>query len=313
VIGFILAAGFGTRLLPFTEHVPKALLPVCGVPLLKRAYDFFHGNGIQRIAFNTHHHPDQMELFAKSAMPDATLFHEQGKIRGTGGALVFAKDFLTTDDSFCVANVDIVTNADLAALAQKFLRSKSVVGLVTVPAPAGNGTIRYHAGTGEFAETRSQQAAPSPLASADFIGITFYKKEFLSVLLESDFDIIPVWSRAQKRGMSVTVVDAGPVYWNDAGAPRNCAKLHFDVLDRKINLSVPEKMVVDPVTKQAYPDSLDAGAKKRLGPYCWIGTAGIPEETTFSRAVVFNDAAVPRGVHIENAIVTKYGVMSLDS
>jgi NDP-sugar pyrophosphorylase family protein len=313
---FILAAGFGTRLLPLTDHVPKALVPLCGIPLLKRTYDFLRANGITCIALNSHHHPEQVEQFVKNNCPDVQIFCEQAMIRGTGGALVFAREFLSSDDSFCVANVDIVTDVDLGRLAKRFLQSSAVVGLVA--APSESGTIRYDADTGEFAGTRRQQErgdqtrVPAPDKSADFIGITFYRKEFISMLLDDDFDIVPVWGRAQRRGMKVTVLETGPAYWNDVGTAGNLAKVHFDVLDGTIELSAPGTIVVDKKEKKAYPASFSKRSLTNIGPYTWMDASEIPEETTFSRAVVFPDAVVPDGVHIENAIVTKYGVMSFE-
>jgi NDP-sugar pyrophosphorylase family protein len=317
VIGFILAAGFGTRLLPYSEHVPKALVPVCGVPLMKRVHDFLKTNQIEPIAINSHHHPQQVEDFVKSSFPATRIFHEQGKIRGTGGALFFAKDFLGTDDAFCVANVDILTNADIARPGRDFLSSGAVVGLVA--APSENGTIRYNEITREFTRTglKRKQGTDTGLMhhgkSADFIGITFYRKEFLSLLSDNDFDIIPVWGRAQQKGMKVAVLEAGPVYWNDVGTPKNLAKIHFDVLDRKINLPLPGGMAVDYKGKKAYPESLGRESIGQLGSYSWIDAAALPEASAFSNAVVFADANVPDGLSIENAIVTKYGIMSFET
>lgn len=315
MIGFILAAGFGTRLLPLTDHIPKALVPVCGIPLLKRAHDFFTAGGITRIGVNAHHHPEQIGQFVRSSFPDVRMFHERGSIRGTGGAVDFAREFLGSDEAFCVANVDILTNADLANLAQRFLQSSSSVGLVA--APAQNGTIRFSIATGEFAGTRSQRENTpddkQKYGSADFIGITFYRKEFLSVLRDTDFNIIPVWIRAREAGMKVAVLGTGPVYWKDVGTFGNLAKIHFDVLDRTVELAPPDSMVVDYAEKRAYPKLFGQPILRHLGPYTWIDAmTRIPDESTFSKAVVFTDAVVPDGVSIENAIVTKYGVMSFE-
>jgi NDP-sugar pyrophosphorylase family protein len=317
VIGFILAAGFGTRLRPLTDHIPKALVPVCGIPLLERAHSFLMANGVTRVAVNSHHHPAQVELCAKSISSDLPVFFEQGSIRGTGGALANAREYLASDDAFCVANVDIVTNAELAGLARKFLQSSSVVGLVA--APSDSGTILYDAGTGEFSGTRSGEERKTHITfhamdkSADFIGITFYRKEFLPLLMATDFNIIPVWNRAREKGMKVSVFETGPVYWNDAGTPRNLAKIHFDVIDRILEIPTRKGMIVDSTGKRAYPNSLGPGVIERLGTYSWIDVHEISEDSTFSNAVVFPDANVPAGVHIQNAIVTKYGVMSFES
>lgn len=51
----IMAGGFGRRLLPLTEHVPKPMLPVGGRPLLERTIGTLKSAGIGRVAIATHH------------------------------------------------------------------------------------------------------------------------------------------------------------------------------------------------------------------------------------------------------------------
>jgi mannose-1-phosphate guanylyltransferase len=316
VIGFILAAGFGTRLKPLTDHVPKALVPVCGEPLLKRAYDFFIASGIAKIAINAHHHPEQIRDFISVRKLDCAIFHETEKIRGTGGALYFAKEFLAKDEYFCVANVDIVALLDLKALFDAFVKLRCGAGLVSVA--SRRGTVWYDADTKEYIGAQSEQSSlPGGCrggpAGAEFLGIAFYKREFLDLLTEQDFSILPVWKRCQQRGMTVKIIEAGPAYWIDLGTPANLASIHFDVLDGKCDLAVPEKLLVDRKTKRAYPRSFTASMVKKLGAYSWIDALSIPDSSRISRSVVFGDAVVPENIDIRNSIVTKYGVISFGS
>ena len=56
----ILAAGFGTRLQPLTDNIPKALMPVANIPALGRNIEYLKGHGITRVVVNAHHHHDQI-------------------------------------------------------------------------------------------------------------------------------------------------------------------------------------------------------------------------------------------------------------
>jgi NDP-sugar pyrophosphorylase family protein len=316
VIGFILAAGFGTRLKPLTDHVPKALVPVCGEPLLKRAYDFFIVNGITTIAVNSHHHPEQIHDFISARKLNCTIFRETEKIKGTGGALYFAKEFLAKDEYFCIANVDIIASFDLKALFDVFVELHCSIGLVSVA--SRRGTVWYDADTKEYIGARSEKSAlpdgcRGEPAGAEFLGIAFYKKEFLDLLTEQDFSILPVWKRCQQRGMAVKIIEARPAYWIDLGTPANLASIYFDVLDGKCDIAVPEKLLVDRKSKKAYPRSFTASAIKKLGAYSWIDALSIPDSSRISRSVVFSDAVVPENIDIRNSIVTKYGVLSFGS
>lgn len=56
----IMAGGFGKRLKPLTEQVPKPMLPVGGRPLLERIIENFCRAGIQDVHLTTHYLPENI-------------------------------------------------------------------------------------------------------------------------------------------------------------------------------------------------------------------------------------------------------------
>ncbi|MGD2271133.1 MAG: NTP transferase domain-containing protein, partial [Desulfobacterales bacterium] len=59
----ILAAGYGTRLQPFTTTFPKALFPIAGRPLLDRIIAALQQAGCNSIIINTHHLHHSIDRF----------------------------------------------------------------------------------------------------------------------------------------------------------------------------------------------------------------------------------------------------------
>ena len=219
--------------------MPKALVSVCGKPLLERTLAFLHANAMTRIGVNTHAFADQLIDFQMSSENKFTLFHEAGDIRGTGGAFNFAHEFLAAEDTFFVCNVDILANVNVCKAYETFLLSDAIAGLIAVPAQQGNGSIYMNIATNDYLGARSVYIRPN-VHSADFIGMAFYRKEFLSLVTQEDFSIVPVWQRAQEQGYKVSVICTEPdSYWCDAGTPRDLAQIHFDVLDGRLTLDIP--------------------------------------------------------------------------
>ena len=56
----IFAAGFGKRLIPLTEKIPKTLLQLNGKTLLENCILFLENCGIKEIVINVHHLADQI-------------------------------------------------------------------------------------------------------------------------------------------------------------------------------------------------------------------------------------------------------------
>ena len=139
VRGMVLAAGYGTRLAPVTDHVPKPLLPIGGRPLLAGIIASFDRAGVRELAVNTHHLGDQIAAYL-AGRPDSdrfTLFPET-EILGTGGALDGARDFLAGSDFFLLHNGDVWCDADLAALATEHRSGGALATLLLVDWPQVN-------------------------------------------------------------------------------------------------------------------------------------------------------------------------------
>ncbi len=112
----IFAAGLGTRLKPLTDTMPKALVPVDGVPLLKRVASRILEAGIKSLVVNTHHFAEQIEDFVRrdpQLSPVTRLSPEPELLLETGGGILQARSLLTGEGSFLAHNVDILSNLDL--------------------------------------------------------------------------------------------------------------------------------------------------------------------------------------------------------
>lgn len=116
---FILAAGLGTRLRPWTLTHPKALVPVAGVPMLERVIRRLESEGFDDITINVHHFAGQIidYLHELDLGVKVTVSDESGLLLDTGGGILHAGEILTRDsEPFLVHNVDILSDAPLAEM-----------------------------------------------------------------------------------------------------------------------------------------------------------------------------------------------------
>ena len=117
----IFAAGKGTRLQPLTNTMPKALVPVGGVPLLERLIRKLIASGCSEIIVNAHHFAGQIADFLQANRNfgiHIELSDETDMLLDTGGGLAKAAWFFDDGKPFIVHNVDIVSSIDLRALYQ---------------------------------------------------------------------------------------------------------------------------------------------------------------------------------------------------
>jgi MurNAc alpha-1-phosphate uridylyltransferase len=103
----VMAAGFGTRLRPFTDTVPKALVPVLGVPMLDVVLNRLVAVGVKRAVINLHHLGDRIRAHLKDRRDIEIVYSEEDEILETGGGIVKALPLLG-DEPFFAINAKII-------------------------------------------------------------------------------------------------------------------------------------------------------------------------------------------------------------
>ena len=136
----IFAAGLGTRLKPLTDHMPKALVPVAGKPMLEHVIGKLKSVGFDEIVINVHHFAHQIIDFLKAKDNfgiQIWISDESEELLDTGGGIKKAAPYF--DEPFLVHNADILSNIDLKAMYNYHLTSSNDATLLVSPRK----TVRY--------------------------------------------------------------------------------------------------------------------------------------------------------------------------
>jgi mannose-1-phosphate guanylyltransferase len=171
---FLLAAGRGTRLKPYTDSVPKCLIPIHGKPLLGIWLDHLGEQAIDEVLINTHHHAHQVEAFVRgySRRQDIRIvLSNEPELLGSAGTILHCRDFVDSEDDFMILYADNLTNVNLkrfAAFHQTCREKKGILtmGLFHASNPASCGIAELDPDRKIVAFTEKPENPLSDLANA---------------------------------------------------------------------------------------------------------------------------------------------------
>ena len=130
----ILAAGFGTRLKPFTDNHPKALAEINGKTLLQRNIEYLQLFDIYDVIVNVHHFAEQIiQSIQKNNGwgSNVNISDETHAILETGGGLQHAAWYFKNEDDFVLMNADILTDMSLNDMIVFHKKNKPLATLAT--------------------------------------------------------------------------------------------------------------------------------------------------------------------------------------
>ena len=284
----ILAAGFGTRLKPLTEHCPKALMPVGNRPLLDRNIEYLKSSGVGEIVINAHHLPEQVLEHVGDGRSFGIPIHVQvePKILGTGGGIRNVSDFWD-EEPFIVLNGDILTNIDLGTAYKAHVKSGALATLVLHSREPFNQILIDPQGN---IQDIAGKNLPGRVA---FTGIHIIDPAFLKYLPAGIFhNIVDSYRMLIASGETILGYLSRGHRWHDIGTISSYLAVNRDSLKGNPFL---------------FGSNCEVHEKVRLSDWAVIGeSCQVHDGALVERSVLWDQVTVHRGVHVTDSVVTSF-------
>lgn len=290
----ILAAGFGTRLLPYTHVRPKPLFPILNQPLLLLTIKRLQQAGCDHIVVNCHYLREQI-VHALQGVPGVVV-QEENSVLGTGGGLRLALEQFR-DEPVLVTNGDIYHTIDYQNLYQDHKLKGASVTMAMHDFPRFNSV----AVQGEQIYSFDDRAKGEVLA---FTGLHVLEPEVLSAIpAQGEYSIIDLYRQLIDQGQPISVTRVDDCFWTDMGTVEDYLELHAGLLTGEIpvwpELSLPAtgSFLLDHKVKRS--------SELVLRDWVCVGDAVIGKSTYLQRSVVWDGATIEEGRRVVDQLVVQ--------
>lgn len=201
----VLAAGYGERMRPITDAMPKPLVPLFGRPLLDHVLDRLAAAGVETAVVNVHYLPEQIEehLRGRAGMaPNTLISDERDLLLDTGGGTKKALPMLG-NDVFFIHNSDSVWAEGVTPALPNMLRlwAPQHMDCLLLLAPLST-SIGYGA-RGDFdmaPDGRLTRRGERQVVPFAFAGVSLCSAALFEDAPEGPFSLNVLWDRALTKG-----------------------------------------------------------------------------------------------------------------
>ncbi|PMP66638.1 MAG: hypothetical protein C0190_05215 [Thermodesulfobacterium geofontis] len=289
---FILSAGKGTRLLPYTNFLPKPLFPILGKPIIEIILDQLKALGITLVGINAFHLKDKLINFLKSYQNknpqiELRIFVEKDLL-GTGGAIINAKNFFKEET--LIINSDILTNFDFKKLFSFFSKTFSPITMVLYKGDQNSVEVEKNSNT--IISLRKKKDNLFTFAGIQIIDPHIIKK------FSFKKDLIEIYQDLINGGIKISAYIENSSYFKDIGTVENYLKVHEDILMKGVK--IPK---IPFYSKPIVVKTKNIGNNVTFKDWVYIDENTIIEENTqLSKVISWKGVYIKSGIY-ENQIL----------
>ncbi|HEX9191369.1 MAG TPA: sugar phosphate nucleotidyltransferase, partial [Candidatus Deferrimicrobiaceae bacterium] len=293
----VMAGGFGTRLRPLTEKLPKPMAYVANRPMMEHVVRLLAKEGITDLEVLLYFHPEKISSYFGDGAPwGVTMGYNTAEADyGTAGAVKDAEERLS--GTFLVISADIITDFDLSKAIDFHREREAAVTIVLtrVPNPLQYGIVITEE-DGRIIRFLEKPTWGEVFSDTINTGIYIIEPEVLSLIPpKKNFDFSKnLFPAMLKRGDRLMGYIAEG-YWKDVGNLDEYLNVHLDILAGKVKIEFEGKRVgqgsvwIGENTKVDYTAELE---NVLLGKECVVGSGVVMSNVVVGDGCVVEDGAV---------------------
>lgn len=301
----ILAGGFGTRLKPLTDTVPKPMLPVGGEPNLIRLCEHLCKNGFDSAVVTLKYLPDKIkDALTESCRGVDLRYICEDEPLGTAGAVKAAEMMLC--DDFLVISGDAVCTLDLASAYEAHKKSGAAVTIVThtVTEPLQYGCVVCDEGcrVTAFCEKPSWEQVVSDKVNTGIYFVSRRALDYIPAGKACDFsrDVFPAMLAAKEFLLGYEAEG----YWRDIGSFSEYLAANRDFADNSKNRAETEGSVCG--------DSFRLGKNSAFINSVAFDGVSIADNCSVTESILSRNVTVGDGCVLQNGCVIGEGAIIND-
>ncbi len=311
----VLVGGFGTRMRPLTYSIPKPMLPVGHLPIIERIVANLARGGVTEVTLALGFRPEPfIDAFPTGECAGVRLrYAVEPEPLDTAGAIRFAAEASGIDETFVVANGDVLTDLDIADLVA-FHRShgaEATMHLIAVDDPSSFGVVAMD-GNGRvlrFVEKPAPGETDSNLINAGTYVLDASVLDRIPLGEPSSIERVTFPAIAVEGGLYAKATDD---YWLDAGRPELYLSANLDLLAGRRRHEVAVGVHPD---ANVHPDALVVDSAIAAGATIGSG-ASVRDSVVLAGAVVGEGAqvvasvvmgSIGAGAHVEGCVLGSDG------
>jgi mannose-1-phosphate guanylyltransferase/phosphomannomutase len=282
----VMAGGFGTRLRPLTEKLPKPMAYVANRPMMEHVIRLLAKEGITDLEVLLYFYPEKITSYFGDGSRWGVRINYVGAEAdyGTAGAVKMAEERL--NGTFLVISADIITDFDLSKALEFHSERKAAATIVLTrsPNPLQYGIVMTEE-DGRIVRFLEKPSWGEVFSDTINTGIYILEPEVLSLIPEKkNFDfsknLFPAMLSREDRLLGYIAEG----YWKDVGNLSEYLNVHLDILAGKA--------------------AIEFDGKKAGGANVWIGENTHVEYTTeLKNVVIGKNCSVSGGAVVENSVL----------
>jgi NDP-sugar pyrophosphorylase family protein len=313
----LLAAGYGERLKPFTEKVPKPLLPVANRPIIDYVIEALAGAGVRRILINVHHLGEQIADYVGRGERwgvAVTLFRE-ARLLGTGGGIANMLGAIEGRRFLCVNGDTLLPDAFSAWLRRPHPASDATMLVLKMGRGESEAPVFVDRDAGRLIGFSGDDGPEPKGERALFCGVHIFDRAFLQARIgpraAEQFCIIRAGYRrwlnesgaGKPLGKPRLRIEWGEGPLLDTGTTERWLRVQRHILDRQPRVTEVNAIyrVIPPAG--IAPDA-QVGEGSVIGPYVAVGAGcRIGRSCLLDNAILMPGAVVGDGSKLSDRIL----------